>query len=72
MTVVRDISERNIIKETKKLEKLKSDFLANVAHELRTPLNVVIITLQSMEIYTEDLCGRLGEENQRANIIQAL
>lgn len=65
MTVVRDISERNIIKETKKLEKLKSDFLANVAHELRTPLNVVIITLQSMEIYTEDLCGRLGEKNEK-------
>lgn len=65
MTVVRDISERNIIKETKALEKLKSEFLANVAHELRTPLNVIIITLQSIEIYIDDLCKALGKMDDK-------
>lgn len=65
MSVVRDISERNIIKEVKALEKVKSEFLANVSHELRTPLNVIIVTLQSLEIYIGDLCKEIGREDEK-------
>lgn len=65
MAVVRDISERNMVKEVKALEKIKSDFLANIAHELRTPLNVVMITLQSMELYINDLCSALGTTDEK-------
>lgn len=53
--VLRDITER------KKIEKLKSDFIATVSHELRTPLTAI---KGSMDIITKGLDLDLPEKAQ--------
>ena len=50
LLVVRDISR------LKRLERIRSDFVANVSHELRTPLTVVSGYLENM-VDDEDSCG---------------
>ncbi|WP_455217397.1 phosphate regulon sensor histidine kinase PhoR, partial [Kaarinaea lacus] len=50
LLVVRDISR------LKRLERIRSDFVANVSHELRTPLTVVSGYLENM-VDDEDRCG---------------
>ena len=54
IATVRDITERKqaelVLKnEAIELEKLRTEFFANISHELRTPLNVIMSTLQLLE-----------------------
>ena len=63
--IVRDISKRKLIEESKKkaeenikilneameYEKLRTEFFANISHEFRTPLNVILGAIQLMDIY---------------------
>lgn len=46
------------VSEAKKLEKIKSDFVANVAHELKTPLT-------SIKGFAETIEDELGEQHNR-------
>ncbi|CAM5181167.1 histidine kinase OS=Ureibacillus acetophenoni OX=614649 GN=SAMN05877842_10422 PE=4 SV=1 [Ureibacillus acetophenoni] len=60
VAVIRDMTEQ------KKLEKLRSDFIANVSHELRTP----IAMLQGYsEAIIDDVVGNEEERNEMIRII---
>ncbi|NOY62736.1 MAG: phosphate regulon sensor histidine kinase PhoR [Gammaproteobacteria bacterium] len=60
LLVVRDISR------LKRLERTRSDFVANVSHELRTPLTVVRGYLENM------IDGAAHEAKQRAQCLQQM
>ena len=53
--VIRDISE------VKKLENLRSEFVANVSHELRTPLNSI---LGFSQVLREGYYGPVNEKQK--------
>lgn len=60
ITVIRDMTEQ------RKLDKLRSDFIANVSHELRTP----IAMLQGYsEAIIDDVVGSEEEKNEMIRII---
>ena len=50
-----DAKIRSILAEEKKLNELKSQFLATVAHDLRTPLTSILISLELLQRYDEQL-----------------
>ncbi|MEQ8156722.1 MAG: GAF domain-containing sensor histidine kinase, partial [Clostridiaceae bacterium] len=45
-----------LIRETQELEKLRTEFFANISHELKTPLNIILSTIQvnSMIVQNEE------------------
>ncbi|MEQ8198054.1 MAG: ATP-binding protein, partial [Clostridiaceae bacterium] len=59
IAVVRDITERKNAEIARKnealeLEKLRTEFFANISHELRTPLNIILGTIQILGRDIED------------------
>ncbi|HBB35336.1 MAG TPA: hybrid sensor histidine kinase/response regulator [Cyanobacteria bacterium UBA8803] len=50
-----DAKFKAILNEEKKLNELKSHFLATVAHDLRTPLTSILISLDLLQRYDEKL-----------------
>ncbi|MCT8977763.1 ATP-binding protein [Clostridium sp. CX1] len=59
--VFKDIAEKQKrkeverkLKETMELEKLRTEFFANLSHEFRTPINVIYSALQVMDIYIKN------------------
>ncbi|AOY77024.1 ATP-binding protein [Clostridium formicaceticum] len=53
--VINDVTEKKKIKreldEKIYLEKLRTDFFANLSHELRTPINIILGSLQLQELH---------------------
>jgi PAS domain S-box-containing protein len=56
IVTVRDISERKTAQlalknEALELEKLRTEFFANISHELRTPLNIILSSIRLNEMH---------------------
>jgi signal transduction histidine kinase len=57
--ILRDMTATKELERMRKLDQMKSQFVANVSHELRTPLT-------SIRAYTEALKDMAGDEMQRS------
>ena len=47
-------SNRALVEETLKYDKLKTEFFSNISHELKTPLNVLLSAIQLSEYYIKN------------------
>jgi PAS domain S-box-containing protein len=56
-----------LLREAHELDRMKTEFFANVSHEFRTPVNIIFSTLQLLEMYIkngtiDDTQGNLGKK----------
>lgn len=49
----RDCNEK-MLNDVYVLDKLKTEFFANISHELRTPINILFSSVKLFELYTEN------------------
>lgn len=45
--------DKRLLRESAELEKIRTQFFANISHEFRTPLNVILSSLQLFKLYFE-------------------
>lgn len=45
--------DKKLLRESAELEKIRTQFFANISHEFRTPLNVILSSLQLFKLYYE-------------------
>ncbi|MBZ4645397.1 MAG: hypothetical protein JG777_886 [Clostridia bacterium] len=53
---------KETLKETLDLDKLKTEFFANISHELKTPINVIFSTLQLLTLYSKSSVSKNNED----------
>ncbi|MBU3092005.1 PocR ligand-binding domain-containing protein [Clostridium sp. CF011] len=73
IATVRDITERKknelaLQNEAAEIEKLRSEFFANISHELRTPLNIILGTIKIIEMGVNDEKNPINREKIINNI----
>lgn len=73
VTSIRDITERKQAEiatrnQVLELDKLRTEFFANISHELRTPLNIIFSSNQIIEKYIQDTTKQIDREKILKNI----